>query len=278
MSLPSSDDSADISSSVSFDVGNFKLQTVLSLQHLWRIGQEMKVQWWTSAVAYLPHSSPRVVAEKAAMVSRAWALIHERDLKGDDSEDEEERDLWEEKHYAGMNRRGAEKVEKILPDWDILECGIGEREMVPPVWVVEVEELPRESAIEWHALLGVVGGSVKVNSFETCETQRLMIVKLYSTRGEEGWSVQQCSFGSTVQSVVTLVYTENLPVLRRSFEEALKYLGVDSKDGELINASYLDISIQELWDAGEFGGKIPCRSIWDASGKRVAAVLIVDSC
>ncbi|PMD40092.1 adenine nucleotide alpha hydrolases-like protein [Hyaloscypha variabilis F] len=262
MSLPSSDDSADISSSVSFDVGNFKLQTVLSLQHLWRIGQEMKVQWWTSAVAYLPHSSPRVVAEKAAMVSRAWALIHERDLKGDDSEDEEERDLWEEKHYAGMNRRGAEKVEKILPDWDILECGIGEREMVPPVWVVEVEELPRESAIEWHALLGVVGGSVK----------------LYSTRGEEGWSVQQCSFGSTVQSVVTLVYTENLPVLRRSFEEALKYLGVDSKDGELINASYLDISIQELWDAGEFGGKIPCRSIWDASGKRVAAVLIVDSC
>lgn len=35
-------------------LGEFKLQAVLSLQHLWRIGMEMRVGWFTSVVAYLP--------------------------------------------------------------------------------------------------------------------------------------------------------------------------------------------------------------------------------
>ncbi|KAE9381683.1 adenine nucleotide alpha hydrolases-like protein [Stipitochalara longipes BDJ] len=262
MSLPFSDNNSEIPSSNGFDARNFKLQTVLSLQHLWRIGQEMNVQWWTSAVAYLPHSSLEVVAEKAAIVSRAWALAHERELKGDESEEEEVRDLWEEKHYAGMERRGAERVEKILPDWDLVKGGWGEQEIIPPLWVVEVEALPRGSAVEWHAQLGVVGGPVK----------------LYSGRDEDGWLIHQCSFGDTLQSAVMLTYSEDVSLLRRRLEDALKRLGVDSKLGDCINASYLDISVQGLWDAGSLGGKIPCRSIWGASGKRVAAVLIVDSC
>ena len=126
----------------------------------------MNVQWWTSAVAYLPRSSLEAVAKKAAIINRAWQLIHERELEGDNSEDDEVRDLWEEKHYAGMERRGADKVEKILPDWDIVKSGSEGEEMVPPLWVVEVEELPRSSEVEWHAHLGVVGGPVKVSSWK----------------------------------------------------------------------------------------------------------------
>jgi diphthine-ammonia ligase len=167
MSLPVRDGSTEIPSTGVFDARNFKLQTVLSLQHLWRIGQEMNVQWWTSAVAYLPSSSLEVVAEKAAIVSRAWALVHERELKGDESGEEEARDLWEEKHYAGMEVRGQGKVEKLLPDWEVVEFVGGEGEMVPPFWVAEVEELPRGSGVEWHAQLGVAGGPVKVSRCES---------------------------------------------------------------------------------------------------------------
>lgn len=167
MSLPVRDGSTEIPSTSIFDARNFKLQTVLSLQHLWRIGQEMNVQWWTSAVAYLPSSSLEVVAEKAAIVSRAWALVHERELKGDESEEEEARDLWEEKYYAGMEVRGQGKVEKMLPDWEVVEFGGGEGGTVPPFWVAEVEELPRGSEVEWHAQLGVAGGSVKVSRYES---------------------------------------------------------------------------------------------------------------
>ncbi len=122
----------------------------------------MNVQWWTSAVAYLSHDSLKNVEEKASIVSQAWVLIHQRDINDDDFEDEV-RDLWEEKHYAGMEVRGAGKVEKLLPDWDILEDGSGGGMIVPSFWVVEVEELPRGSKVEWHAQLGVVGGPVKVS-------------------------------------------------------------------------------------------------------------------
>src|SRR6202042_2065095 len=92
------------------------------LKHLWRKGQEMNVQWWTSAVAFLPSSSPAALLEKVAIVSRAWELVHLKELKGDESEEEEIRDLWEERHYAGMEVRGARKVEKMLPDWEVVEC------------------------------------------------------------------------------------------------------------------------------------------------------------
>jgi diphthine-ammonia ligase len=126
----------------------------------------MNVQWWASAVAYLPHDTIGTIAEKAAMVSQAWALMHQRDINDDDFEDEEARDLWEEKYYAGMEVRGVEKVKSMLPDWDVVECGSDEEEGVPPFWLVEVEELPRGSAVEWHAHLGVVGGPVKVSRCE----------------------------------------------------------------------------------------------------------------
>jgi diphthine-ammonia ligase len=166
MSLPAHNTSTEIPRGSVFNLRDFTFQTVLSMQHLWRIGQEMSVQWWTSAVAYLPSSSPEAVAEKAAIASHAWALIHERDLKGEESEEEEVRDLWEEKHYAGMEVRGQGKMDTMLPDWEVVEFGGGKGKVAPPFWVVEVEELPRGSEIEWHAQLGVVGGPVRVSPCE----------------------------------------------------------------------------------------------------------------
>jgi hypothetical protein len=58
--------------------------------------------------------------------------------------------------------RGAET--KMLPDWESVEIGEGQdNEMgIPSFWAAEVEELPRGAGIEWAALSGVVGASVKV--------------------------------------------------------------------------------------------------------------------
>jgi diphthine-ammonia ligase len=138
------------------NLSDFNFQAILSLQHLWRIGIEMDVSWWTSAVAYLPRGSS---AELAVRAGKAWKIMHIQDEDEDtEDEDSEARDLWEEKHYAGMEIRGGNSVQKKLPDWEIVS---GERK-IPPFWAVEVEELPRGSGIEWHAHLGVVAGPVKV--------------------------------------------------------------------------------------------------------------------
>lgn len=106
--------------------------------------------------------------------------------------------------------------------------------------------------------------------------QGLTIGKLYSCSSENGWSVYQCSFGGTLQSVIVLAYSEDVPALGRRLEDALQFLGVDLETGDLVHASYLDISIKGEWDAHSFGGKIPCRSVWSSTGQRLAAVLILD--
>jgi diphthine-ammonia ligase len=103
----------------------------------------------------------------------------------------------------------------------------------------------------------------------------LIVVKLYSSSGD-GWSIHQCSFGGTAQSVVMLDYSENVLALERRIEEALKILGADLEAGDCVHAAYLDVSVQGMiWDAGKFGGKIPCRSIWGASERRLVAVLVL---
>lgn len=88
--------------------GGFELQTVLALHHLWRIGVEMKVGWFGSAVAYVPRgSNAEAVREQASIATKAWISLHSME-EGNDEEDEgdRERDLWEERFFAGREARG----------------------------------------------------------------------------------------------------------------------------------------------------------------------------
>ena len=145
------------------DGDGFKLQAVLALQHLWRIGREMDVRWWTNAVAYLPRTPAHEIEDKVGVAVRAWVAAHDRGGGDDEEGVEEGRDLWEERYYAEMQNHGGFKKESVLPDWEIVECNKGREVEAPPMWVCEVEGLPRRSEIEWHAQLGIVGEKVKVS-------------------------------------------------------------------------------------------------------------------
>jgi hypothetical protein len=41
--------------------------------------------------------------------------------------------------------------------------------------------------------------------------------------------------------------------------------------------SYLDVSVHGIRDLGDCSGIIPCRSMWDVDGRRLAAVLIFEA-
>ena len=144
---------------------DFKLQTVLALQHLWRIGEDIGVSWWTSAVAYLPRGPSESVAARAMLACKAWAHIHRRQSEEEEDLDSDEvRDLWEEAHYAGRESNRQATAARPLPDWSMVEqSSDAATALIPPVFAVEVDELPRQSQIEWHAHLGVVNGSVQVS-------------------------------------------------------------------------------------------------------------------
>ncbi|TPX17980.1 uncharacterized protein E0L32_011948 [Thyridium curvatum] len=150
---------------------SFSLQLVLALQHLWRVGAEVGVQWWSSAVAYVPRQAP-ALRERAVLAGRAWRAAHrwskdgKRDDDDDDDDDEEPGgpDLWDRtfdtryRSYAAAESEAAER-RGSLPDYGVLArpCAADQRRPVPPVFVAEVEQLPRSAQVEWHAHLGFAG-------------------------------------------------------------------------------------------------------------------------
>ncbi|KAG6131291.1 hypothetical protein E4U28_006991 [Claviceps purpurea] len=157
-------------------------QIVLSLQHLWRIGTEMNIQCWTSAVAYFTRrrqpceSSMR---ECALLAGQAWRMAHSSPFE-DEDEDEDDNDedqlngpdLWDLKHDAQYqslgNSSSSASTPPPLPDWSIYtlrQQNEAAESCIAPVFSAEIESLPRGSLVEWHAHSGSKGieaGSVHV--------------------------------------------------------------------------------------------------------------------
>ena len=140
----------------------------LSLQHLWRIGKAMHVQYWTGAIAFIAdNKDPR---EKAIMAWLAWKYVHKSSLKRwgkkdikdkhedeyeDEDEDEESEDgpdVWD-KVYGGLgNHAVEEEKEQRLPDFGIVDYDTPRDAFVPGFFAVQVAQLPRGCDIEWQSL------------------------------------------------------------------------------------------------------------------------------
>jgi hypothetical protein len=80
-----------------------------------------------------------------------------------------------------------------------------------------------------------------------------------------------------VHTVISVVYFESLSEFKERLGEALKALSLDVESQEFVFASYLDVSIEGLRESGDYSGAILCRSIWDISGERLAAVLLLET-
>ena len=81
-----------------------------------------------------------------------------------------------------------------------------------------------------------------------------------------------------MQTVVMIPYIENSEEIGRRVEEALEAVGIGP--GASTNASWLDLSITDIGRAltvRRLGGVVPCRSLWDINGMRLAVVLVFDT-
>ncbi|KAK8082300.1 hypothetical protein PG996_001081 [Apiospora saccharicola] len=163
------------------------IQITLALQHLWRIGTEMQVQWWTSAVAYFPRApSSADMKRQAILAAHAWNEAHTWGLVAEGSDDDETGpDLWDRNfnpQYMSLTGGGDDDAASPnLPDWDVLTSAClaanvnegGEsdflqsrRRYIPYMFAAEVDELPRAAGIEWQAHLGLAKvGSGTVRTF-----------------------------------------------------------------------------------------------------------------
>lgn len=182
-----------------------------------------------------------------------------------------------------MGASAGSKIENSLPDWSVVEGEKGERSP-PPFFAAEVDELPRQSAIEWHAHLGIVCGRIRIRK----STSEL-------TSGN-GWTLYQTIVnGKIMQSLVMVPYSERISDLGGIVAGALESVGSSSggdSGGEASSelrshASYIDVSVSDGAAGGavrrsesgstllEMIGVVPCRSLWDEDGRRLAAVVLL---
>lgn len=127
----------------------FVQQGVLALQHLYRIGAAVSVRRWSSVIAFITAPSAEDAASRANVARRMWQEVHQpsgQESKGEDEDEDEDEafDVWDQQRGAG---RGAWQTYEA----DDKDDSTRQEQSTPPIYVIEVDSLPRGASIEWAA-------------------------------------------------------------------------------------------------------------------------------
>jgi len=122
---------------------NFAYQTVLALQHLTRIGDAMMVWRWVAAIAFVVATPSQSALALARTVQTTWEMLHtgQGDVEAD-AKDSQDFDIWNVVHGAQHDSWQAYRTQPQEQNQTL-------HEDVPPLWVIEVDALPRGASIEW---------------------------------------------------------------------------------------------------------------------------------
>jgi uncharacterized protein (TIGR00290 family) len=266
---------------------SLQMEIVLSLQHLWRIAAEMRIQYWSSAVAYFARSTSDADIQRSAdYASRAWKRIHAPAEDEDDADDAV--DPWDLKYnpqYASLGHDSKPGGGRRLPDWSVLTLRQQNEpdSCIPPFFAVEVESLPRQSAVEWHAHAGL--SQVSDSSLEIVQCEEV---------GLAGWrachTIVRAPEASFVHTVVSCTLTAALEdttweasekAMAAAYIGSLKHLHVKASDAEVSGPylAYVDtVKLPAPWTSDGKSNQplpfavIPCSSIWSTEGERVGLV------
>ncbi|KAK2598997.1 hypothetical protein QQS21_005531 [Conoideocrella luteorostrata] len=266
-------------------------QAVLSLQHLWRIGSDMKVQFWTSAVAYIARQpSEGSARESAKLAGKLWLLAH--GSPDDEDEDEEDGpDPWELKHnmqYQSLGEGEACAPRASVPHWSIFTLSQQNEPTtcIPPVFAAEIESLPRGSLVEWHAHAGLKG--IEENSAELVRHASIrngrwmawhLVVKshatvLYTTMAYSQDDHSGATKFQALEQELSIAYKESLGELQP---------GVTIPDRVVPYLGYVNMNkVGELWTRSDSGvlppfAVVPCHSLWSSIGDRLGLVALYET-
>ncbi|KAL6231111.1 hypothetical protein BDW75DRAFT_244225 [Aspergillus navahoensis] len=228
------------------------LRAVLSLQHMWRIGAAMEVGWWLGTVAFFTGTDH--IKTRARLAWKLWQKMHEANVTESEGEEDDEStlDIWDIKY----GRRGHEQSKPTprpnLPNLELVEAS-DPKNQVPAFFAVQVHELPRNSDIEWQGL-GYHCEGVKLTRTEkefgrttdatTNEGLKYSCIEIDCASTEE--------LEARMQRVLE-VYTPSQPETFHCVIYSSQPLPQDCCKGQII----------------------PCKSVWGADGKEVAAGVIV---
>ncbi|KAI0874502.1 hypothetical protein GGS24DRAFT_339114 [Hypoxylon argillaceum] len=293
------------------------MQITLALQHLWRVGIEMQVRWWTSAVAYFPATSTETMQHQALLAAAAWKAAHlwpdlDNSYKNPDEHDESDDDdagpdIWDRRYNAHFMTYGGSDEEEAfplsLPNWSVLK-GLDANDedaeaflkskiaKIPFFFAAEVEELPRQAGVEWHAHLGLA--ELQSGSVILCPIMRDKVLSSGGALFDLALHHLVVDSGDAVFVQTTAVVpapakhdegqktSMSIDVLRRVFIATAvslrKLLSLPSPPSTKPKITYSE-SPQPINDdeLREIGALIPCRSLWDSQGCRLSAVCVFET-
>jgi diphthine-ammonia ligase len=121
---------------------HFTAQTLLALQHLWRIAQIMHATHFLGAVAFVSSTADTSAHTRVTSALQSWKLAHQPPTTDDtDDEQDDDFDVWDQRQFGSTGNPVTSTQRK-----DIVNVS------VPPCFVAEVESLPRDAPIEWASI------------------------------------------------------------------------------------------------------------------------------
>lgn len=262
----------------------YRLDCCLALQHLWRIGKDREVDWWTGAVAFIVRGDKPNA--KAFMAWAAWREVHEPRLwKESEVKDDDAYDVWDTTY--GLHSSSFVATDRVhrLPNFEKMvfeqdeqhpspydrnqmtypESQDFENPKVPGFFAIEVDGLPRSSEIEWQSL-GIAHSEVKLTTHYV---------------GEHGYcqfQARSCSV-SSLRRVVSYIEIPFVPISEPQLRKSNISSGIDwvrnvaaSSEEVHITIYTPDVSLVTDIDAQI----VPCHTIWGPGGKRLAAGIVVN--
>ena len=249
------------------DTKSFRQRGILALQHLWRIGVEMGVSWWTGAIAFVvgDHDAP----EKAVTAWMLWEKLHEVP-KAEDSEEEDPDDgpdVWDRRYGIHQAYCSTDEPPKNpLPAFHSVDSdGKTCDSLVPGFFAVQVDDLPRGCDIEWQSL-GIAHGRVKIQS---CDMGESLGIECSVSGGHTAvayYGIPDLACNVQCQQLVTRIMQRH----RTGCSEG----GTLEADAFLHTVVYTprpvcfeDFPVQI----------VPCRKVWGPNGKLLVAGLVIHS-
>ncbi|KAJ5914768.1 hypothetical protein N7504_003651 [Penicillium tannophilum] len=225
---------------------DYRLRAVLALQHLWRIGEAMEVDWWLGAVAFL--TGGEHIQTQAQVAWHLWKKVHTRpvDAEDEDSDEGPQLDAWDIKYGGRADELVPETTSTTLPKFSVLD---DDTDTISPFIAVEVDELPRGSDIEWQGL-----GS------------RCHQAKLESSQD----SVSATMDGRYSYTCQEIANDESLGSLE---DRLCSVLSTHCQTQDLSQAVLYTTEpvAEDLW----LGQVVPCKSIWGREGRPLKAAVAI---
>ena len=243
------------------EIAYFKNQASLGLQHVWRIGQAMRVCWWTGAIAFIA-TSDKNMDQKVAAASLAWKMAHEEpSLSGAIPDEKENFDVWDQMQLGPK----AIIEEHRLPDFECISETEHATQRCPGFFAVEVQELPRGCMIEWQAL-GVADSQVKLTSTASKLAENHDISDEANKDRTKEDTVLICSMASGSRVTAHIgIFSNGSEILEFLSSKWVKESHIT------MYSSHVPSTLTSLE-----AQIIPCKSVWSAEGEMLAAGIVIE--